>query len=58
MGRNTKRRTRYNDEKKSNKIIRCLLQNQPKFEHEVCAQFNRKTSANDINNCKNCTHSF
>ncbi|MHA2431437.1 MAG: hypothetical protein ACXACC_10475 [Promethearchaeota archaeon] len=58
MKQKRNQRTRNKQEKKSYKIIRCSMQNQPMFEHEICPQFTIKTSANDQNNCKNCKHAF
>lgn len=57
MGRN-KRNRRYNDKKKSSKVIRCKKNNRPVLEHEVCASFSSKDSSNNQKNCENCKYSM
>jgi len=58
MNRKRNRNYRNNQERKSRKIIRCTMKGQPVFEHESCAEFKTKVSANDQKTCKNCTHSL
>ncbi len=49
---------RRNEEEISRKVIRCMVKNQPVFEHESCDAFVTKGDHNVQRNCKNCKNSF
>ena len=58
MNRNRNRKRRNIEDKKQNKVIRCMAQNRPVFEHETCSKFNTKINSNNQKNCINCSHAY
>ena len=58
MNRKQNKNSRFNQERRTMKIMRCSAKNKPVFEDETCEEFKARGTAEGQKNCKNCKNSF